>query len=48
MTNSTLHRLALGLGAGLALSFAGAAFAADNEFTGPLTDLAKGQLRQIA
>ena len=46
MTYSTLSRLALG--AGLALTLTAAAFAADNEFTAPLTDFAKGQLRQIA
>jgi hypothetical protein len=46
MTYSTLSRLALG--AGLALTLTTAAFAADNEFTAPLTDFAKGQLRQIA
>lgn len=38
----------LAAAAALALSFPVAALADDNDFTAPLTDLAKGELRQIA
>jgi hypothetical protein len=45
---TTPRLFVLAAAATLALSLPAAAIAEDNEFTAPLTDLAKGQLREIA